>query len=120
MQLTNQQIATMTNEELLELQQKVGRAFLDKKAVSQDDKLNSDKAACVKMIDSCLTYGGVDAFFKNRLHGETYAEPHIKQLGKETVQELFDVRKDWFDQHIVMTGTACDSEGGVYFTYKTV
>jgi len=65
--------------------------------------------SCIKMIDSCLIYGG-DFWGK-------YWLDYIKTLGKTKVKKLYEEQQEDFKKsEIVHAGE--DSEGGTYFWIK--
>lgn len=64
---------------------------------------------CLDMIESHLAYNDYD-FLDNR-----YAQNYIKDLGYDTVEELWVMAKKYFDENCyVEVGTYTDCEGLTY------
>lgn len=72
---------------------------------------------CREMINSCLTYGGIDGFWQEcewREGDKSYAARFIRELGRKRVEELAEEQQADFSKARIFHGVYEDSEGCSY------
>lgn len=121
MRYSNKELASMTSDQLGEIRKNLPSAlqYNTPNVWSDEDKHLDMQLRCLSMIDACLTYQ--TDFMKPRPYltdavGDgSYAYAFIQYLGDENVKELYNYRKDYFDNHVrVIHGVDTDSEGVTY------
>lgn len=76
-----------------------------------------NELSCREMIDSCLTYEGIEGFWREcewRFGDKSYAAPHVRALGLERVKELVAEQEADFAKAKVSRDVFTDSEGVTY------
>lgn len=113
---TNQELACMTRTQMAHLTSDFPSRLDWNKSWTDEQKLIQNKLDCISMIDSNLIYS--DQFWQKQKHWDgyySYADNYIKDLGEETVRELYDARKNYFQNHVkIHRNVHTDSEGVSY------
>ena len=88
---------------------------------TDEQKRLDNEISCREMINSCLIYhgeqSGWDVFWEEnewRLGDKSYAAPHVRALGRERVEELFNEQLADFRKATVHQDVFTDSEGLSY------
>lgn len=83
----------------------------------EDFKKLYNELSCREMINSCLCYGSIADFWKEdewRWGDKSYAAPHVRNLGRERVEQLVAEQESDFAKATVHYGVFEDSEGLTY------
>lgn len=85
---------------------------------TDEDKRIATELACREMLISCLTYESIEAFWHEcpwRWGDKSYAEPFVRELGRERVEELVrEQEKDFNEKATVHRDVYMDGEGVSY------
>lgn len=91
--------------------------FVPWKDWTEDQKRLYHELDCRSMVNSCLTYGGIEGFWA--VHGmrrgdKSYAASHIRELGLDRVKEIVAEQEADFAKAKVFRNAFTDSEGCTY------
>lgn len=84
---------------------------------TEDQKHLYNELSCRTMVNSCLTYGGIENFWTEhsfRRGDKSYAAPHIRELGLKRVREIVAEQEADFAKAKVFRNAFTDSEGCTY------
>lgn len=84
---------------------------------SNEQRTLHEELSCREMINSCLTYEGIDAFWRVcewRWGDKSYADPYIRTLGLDRVKEIAAEQEKDFRKAKVILDVYIDSEGCAY------
>jgi len=106
----------MTQKEIDAAKKMLPRLF-DYQSWTPQQKILNDELDCREMINSCLCYGAIKDFwrvFDDFFGRHSYADPFIKALGRERVEELVAEQESDFAKAQVSSCVYTDSEGLIY------
>lgn len=101
---------------------------LNQTITNKQNSYLANQLRCIEMIDSCLTYD--QNFFAPRDNeyisvydkdneDTSYAARYYKDLGKSSVIQLYNLRKEYFANHVtVQHNVVTDYEGATYSILK--
>lgn len=93
-------------------------SLFDWKTWTEEQKRLDEELSCREMINSCLTYDGIEAFWRECTwrvgRDKSYADPHIRALGLERVKQLVAEQEADFAKATVLRDVFTDSEGVTY------
>lgn len=125
MRYSNEELASMTQDQLGEIRKNLPSPlqYNNPGVWSEEDKYLDTQLRCLSMIDSCLTYQtGFMTPQPNRAsatNNGSYANRFLDRLKGKDVRELYNYRKDYFDNHVkILRDIDIDSEGVTYNTIE--
>lgn len=84
---------------------------------TEEQKRLDWELSCRDMINSCLVYSGIRAFWERcewRTGDKSYADPYVRALGRKRVEELVAEQEADFAKAKVFRDVYTDSEGVSY------
>lgn len=121
MRYSNKELASMTSDQLGEIRKNLPSAlqYNTPGVWSEEDKYLDTQLRCLSMIDSCLAYHTnfmEPRPYRTDVAGDgSYANRFLDRLKGKDVRELYNYRKDYFDNHVkILRDIDIDSEGVTY------